>query len=147
MCYITKAGIVVSSEVKDLYKSENLNIFIDEELVFALTPLDEKFLNLLMDFTENSWRNTDLKVDDFSQPLGYSKSQLYRKMILLFGKSPNTFLKEYRLNKALKLLTRHTDNISEIAYETGFSNITHSFRQFNCVLKKGLFFSDRHTRA
>ncbi len=93
-----------------------------EHLVFALTPLDEKFLNLLMDFTENSWINPDLRVDDFSQPLGCSKSQLYRKMILLFGTSPNTFIKEFRLNKALKLLTKHTVNISEIAYETGFGS-------------------------
>ena len=122
MCYVTKAGIVVSSEVKDLYKSENLNTFIDESQVYALTPLDEKFLDLLMDFTENTWRNTDLKVEDFSQPLGYSKSQLYRKMIFLFGKSPNAFIKEYRLNKALELLTRRTENISEIAYETGFNS-------------------------
>jgi AraC-like DNA-binding protein len=122
MCNVARACIVVSSEVRDLYKSENHNTFIKEEQIYALTLQDEKFLNILMDFTEQTWRNTELKVDDFSKPLGLSKSQLYRKMTWLFEKSPNTFIKEYRLSRALKLLTRQTENISEVAYETGFSS-------------------------
>jgi AraC-like DNA-binding protein len=61
-------------------------------------------------------------VDDFSKPMGCSKSQLYRKMILLTGKSPNAVIKEYRLTEALKLLNKNSGNISEIAFETGFSS-------------------------
>jgi AraC-like DNA-binding protein len=122
MCFVERGQIIMSSEVKDLYKSENQNTFLKGEQIFVISPPDEKFLDHLMDFIEKSWRNTELKVDDFSKPLGISKSQLYRKMIDLTGKSPNTFLKEYRLSKALKLLTSHADNISEIAYETGFSS-------------------------
>lgn len=145
MCNSAKAEIVVSSEVKDLYKSENLNVFFDCELVLALTPSDEKFLNLLMDYTERTWRNTDLKVGDFSKQLGFSKSQLYRKMISVTGKSPNTFLKEYRLNEALKLLNKQTGNISEIAFETGFSSLSYFSK---CFLNRyGLLPSDYlHTK-
>lgn len=130
MCNYVNADIVVSSEVKNLYKSENLNVFIDCELVHTLTPSDEKFLNLLMDYTERTWRNADLKVDDFSQQLGYSKSQLYRKMISVIGKSPNIFLKEYRLKEALKLLNKQKGNISEIAFETGFSTLSYFSKCF-----------------
>ncbi len=130
MCNNAKAEIVVSSEVKDLYKSENLNVFIDNNLMFVLTPSDEKFLNLLMDYTEKTWRNTELKIDDFSKQLGFSKSQLYRKMILVTGKPPNTFLKEYRLNEALKLLNKQTGNISEIAFETGFGSLSYFSKCF-----------------
>jgi AraC-like DNA-binding protein len=43
-------------------------------------------------------------------------------MILITGKTPNTFLKEYRLNEDLILLHKNTRNISEIAFETGFSS-------------------------
>ena len=122
MCEIIKGEIIVSSEVKELYDSENLNALSEGESIFSLTQTDEKFLTLLMDYTESTWSNTNLKVDDFSKPMGCSKSQLYRKMILLTGKSPNTFIKEYRLNEALTLLNKNTGNISEIAYETGFSS-------------------------
>lgn len=122
LCDVVKGQIVISSEVKDLYESENLNIAIDEKLVHALNPADEKFISILMDFTEREWCNTTLNADDFSKCLGYSKSQLYRKMIAITGTSPNSFIKEYRLNKALKLLNKRIENISEIAFETGFNS-------------------------
>ena len=122
MCEIVKGEIIVSSEVKDLYKSENANAFIKGKSIFSLMQADEKFITLLMDYTDEAWSNTNLKVDNFIKPVGCSKSQLYRKMILLTGKSPNTFIKEYRLKVALKLLRKNVGNISEIAFETGFSS-------------------------
>ena len=75
-----------------------------------------------MDFTEKAWNKTDFKVDDFGKYLGLSKSQLYRKLKALTGKSPNTFLKEYRLDRAISLLNKNENNISEIAFETGFNS-------------------------
>jgi AraC-like DNA-binding protein len=75
-----------------------------------------------MDYIESTWTNVNLKVDDFSKPMGCSKSQLYRKMISLTGKSLNAVIKEYRLTEALKLLHKSSGNISEIAFETGFSS-------------------------
>ena len=83
---------------------------------------DEFFLNHLMDYVDSSWTNVNLKVTDFSKPLGCSKSKLYHKIKLLSGKSPNTFIREYRLSKALQLLNKTSGNISEIAFETGFAS-------------------------
>jgi len=122
MCNIATGEIVVSTEVKDLYKSENLNVFVEGEMINSLSPSDEKFLNQLMDYTEKMWQNTELKVEDFSKNLGFSKAQLYRKMISLTGKSPNAFIKDYRLKNALALLNKQIGNISEIAFETGFNS-------------------------
>ncbi len=133
MFYISNSKIVISSEVKELYKNENLNVFIDGEMLMSLTPPDEKFLNLLMDYTEESWQNTELHVDDFGRHLGCSKSQLYRKMVSITGMSPNHFIKEYRLDRALKLFNKQTGNISEIAFETGFSSPSYFAK---CFLKK-----------
>jgi AraC-like DNA-binding protein len=122
MCNIVQGEIIASSEVNELYKSENMHALNDGKDIFFLTQADERFITLLMDYTESAWNNTDLKVDDFSKPVGCSKSQLYRKIISLTGKSPNTFLKEYRLNEALLLLNKNSGNVSEIAFETGFSS-------------------------
>jgi AraC-like DNA-binding protein len=76
----------------------------------------------LMEYTERIWSHTSTTVNDFQENLGYSKSKLYRTMMNLIDKSPNTFLKEYRLNEALKLLEEQNCNISEVAYQTGFSS-------------------------
>ncbi|WP_426667063.1 nickel-binding protein [Mucilaginibacter sp. McL0603] len=121
MCRIVQSEVIIGSEVKELYDSENANA-LNQDNIFCLTKQDERFLTLLMDYLESTWTNTNLKVDDFSKPVGCSKSQLYRKLILLTGKSPNTFIKDYRLDEALILLNKGNRNISEIAFETGFNS-------------------------
>jgi AraC-like DNA-binding protein len=119
---LVKGEIVVSAEVKELYKSENANTFIKGKGITTLMEPDEKFISLLMDYTDKVWSDANLKVDHFCKPLGRSKSQLYRKMILLTGQSPNTFIKEYRLKEAMKSIQKRAGNISEIAFTTGFSS-------------------------
>jgi AraC-like DNA-binding protein len=122
MCEIFDTGIIVSSEVKDLYTSENANRFVKENNIISLGREDEIFLMALMNFMAEHWTDADLAVDDFTRPLRCSKSQLYRKMIALIGKSPNSFLNDYRLSAALKLLNKNAGNVSEIAFETGFTS-------------------------
>lgn len=121
LCDVVKGNLVVSMEVKDLYESENLNIQLDKSHIKVLHSSDEEFINNLMDYTEREWSNPNLNIEDFSRNVGYSKSQFYRKMISITGKSPNRFIREYRLEQAIKLLRKKNDNISEVAYETGFS--------------------------
>jgi AraC-like DNA-binding protein len=122
MSEFIKGEIIVSLEVKELYDSENPVALSEEENIISLSQSDENFLTLLMDYTESVWRNSNLRVDDFSKPVMCSKSQLYRKMMRLTGKSPNTFIREYRLNEALLLLDKKAGNISDVSFETGFSS-------------------------
>jgi AraC-like DNA-binding protein len=122
MCKVAKGEIVVSSEIRELYNSENPTPLREVKSIYVLSQAEEQFLTLLMDYTESAWSDVNVKVDDFSKPVGCSKSQFYRKMIQLTGKSPNVFIREYRLHEALTLLNRNAGNISEIAFETGFSS-------------------------
>ena len=130
LCDVVKGQIIITSEVKDLYESENLNISTNKGLVNALNPEDEKFITIMMDYIDKEWSNTTLNSDRFNKDLEYSKSKLYRRMISITGKSPNAFIKEYRLNKALILLNNKTLNISEIAFETGFNSPAYFTKEF-----------------
>ncbi|MEO5789048.1 nickel-binding protein [Gelidibacter sp.] len=121
LCDVVQGEIVISSEVKDLYESENLNISINKKHINVLDSNDQKFLNSLMNYTEKEWSNPNLNVEKFSQHLGYSKSQVYRKITSITGQPQNQFLKQYRLNQALKLLHKKNNNISQVAFETGFN--------------------------
>lgn len=121
LCEYSTRPVALSAEVKDLYESEHFSLPINKE-IYALHTTEEKFLNSLLDYTEQVWDNTTVSAVDFSETLGYSKSQLYRKMVAILGKSPNTFLKDYRLTKALALLDKQVDNISEVAFKTGFNS-------------------------
>ena len=131
LCYIINGKITLSPEVKDLYESENQNNPIHIKGVQSLTIIEKDFIVRLLEFTETVWTDSKTSAIDFSKNLGYSKSKLYRIMMSSIGKSPNGFLKSYRLNKALQLLDRQTSNISEIGYQTGFSSPTYFSKCFH----------------
>jgi len=122
ICNVVKEQVVVSNEVKNAYNDEKLNVLAKSELVHVLNQSNEKFLNLLMDYIENSWDNPNYKVTDIAKHIGISKSQLYRNIISLTGKSPNAIIKEYKLRRALILLDEQQKNITEISYDTGFNS-------------------------
>lgn len=122
MAMACQKEIAVSAEVRELYDGENPAPLAKRKGICCLTQADEQFLTRLMDHAEKYWSDINLKVDDLNKVVGYSKPQLYRKLIVLTGKSPITFIKDYRLNEALSLLNRKTGNISEIAYQSGFSS-------------------------
>lgn len=72
-------------------------------------------------------------VDDLARAVGFSRSQLHRKLKALVDKSPNQLIREMRLQRAKVLLDAKTGNISEIAYEVGYSNLSYfskSFKEF-----------------
>lgn len=122
MCFISAAEIVLSTEIKLLFESENVGEVLDKNQIYELTTVDEKFISSLMEFTEKEWQNADLKVDDFEKRMGISKSKLYREMIRLTGKSPNVFLLHFRLRRSLHMLQKQKGNISEVAFDSGFNS-------------------------
>ncbi|MCW5519437.1 DUF4242 domain-containing protein [Aureitalea sp. L0-47] len=130
MCEILRFPLVISSEVKTMFENENRNAVIDKNTIRTLSPSEEKFITQMMDYTEAHWKNQSFNVATFSTALGYSKSQLYRKLKHLTGKSPNLFIREFRLHRALDLLHNQAGNISEIAYETGFNSPTYFSKCF-----------------
>jgi AraC-like DNA-binding protein len=120
MCEVVKDQIVITSDVKIAYEKENRNTFINKEHIRTLNSTEEQFLTNLMNYVETIWNNSDFSVVDFSKPLKYSKSQVYRKMISLTGKPPSSFMRDFRLNRAMHLMYDHKGNITEIAQQTGF---------------------------
>ncbi|MFH4963897.1 nickel-binding protein [Gaetbulibacter sp. M235] len=130
MCDFIKEPFVITTEINSLYENENRNATIDKDLVRILSPSEIKFLTQLINFIESVWQNPDFNISQFSESLGYSKSQLNRKLKNLTGQSPNNFLKEFRLHKALDLLHNQNGNISEIAFETGFNSAAYFSKCF-----------------
>ncbi len=63
-----------------------------------------------------------LSVEDLSKELSLSRSQLFRKFKALSSYSPNEFIKVIRLRHAADLLKNGALNVSEIAYDSGFSS-------------------------
>ena len=130
LTYVTNGKIILTSEVKDLYESENQNNPININGIKPLNSTEMEFVIRLFDYTESVWTNPNISATNYNQNLGFSKSKLYRTMMPIIGKSPNSFIKEFRLNKALELLDKQVSNISEIAFQTGFSSPTYFSKCF-----------------
>lgn len=97
MCEIVvKDKFVISQAVKKAYEKENRNNFINRDDIKILKSSEEQFLTKLMNHVEIIWDNADFNVSNFSKHLGLSTSQFYRKLKSLTGKSPSTFLRDFR---------------------------------------------------
>lgn len=121
LCYIADEGqMVVSSIVNELNKSGNQRASSLKNLK-QMTVAEEKFLEGVMSTLQENWQNSTFTVDDFGQALGLSKTKFYRKCIALTEKSPNSLIRDYRLQKSLRMLLGDL-NIAETTFETGFSS-------------------------
>ncbi len=114
--------ILISSSLGKVYNRLKEKINLNNNLIKVLSSHNENLLNMLFNIFEQKWNQEEFNIDSLVKQLGMSKAQLYRKILSLTGYSPNVFIREYRLKKALKLLESMKGNISEIAFESGFSN-------------------------
>ena len=92
--------------------------------------LEDIFLQKVYDVIETHIDDTSFTVTDLCRILHLSKMQLYRKLKALTGTTPTLFIRSYRLSKALHLLKTTDHNISEIAYNVGFSDPAYFSRAF-----------------
>ena len=88
-------------------------------------------------FLEKCYRIIDSHLDDeafgvigLSMEMGMSRTSIFSKVKALTGQSPQAFLTNYRLNKAMELLKTRDYNISEVAYKVGFATLTGFSRSF-----------------
>lgn len=130
MCEIVKDQIVIEAGVKRAYEKENTNAFINKEHFRTLKASESSFLTRLMDYIETIWNNPTFSIDDFCTPLGYSKSQVYRKMVSLTGMPLSSFIRNYRLDKAIHLMHFRKGKIMEVAKRSGFANAGHFSKCF-----------------
>lgn len=95
-----------------------------EEPIQPLSPTPQRedaFLTKFRSFIEKSMGDSDLNVETIGAELGLSRVQLYRKIKALTGLSPVELLRTARLQKGRDLLQTTNKNISEVAYEVGFT--------------------------
>lgn len=121
LCRASSGDIAIgSSETRNQIKGHIHSETGFDKIVF-LNQEKENFLINLVDTLESCWDQVDLNVIDFARKLGLSKSGLYRMIIKTCKCSPKTFIKEYRLRKAVEAIEKQEGNISEIAYRCGFN--------------------------
>lgn len=93
-----------------------------EKLPNDLGDLDQQFLKHFLAFIDAHFADSNLTVEKLSETFGLSRVQLFRKTKALLGVTPIEFLQNARLKKAAQLLHESKFNVSEIAYQCGYSS-------------------------
>jgi AraC-like DNA-binding protein len=62
--------------------------------------------------------------------MGMSRVQLHRKLSALFGHSASDLIRDFRLERAAELLRQKSGNVSEIAFQVGFENLSYFTKAF-----------------
>ncbi|MCK5783056.1 MAG: response regulator, partial [Desulfobacterales bacterium] len=95
-----------------------------------LTSMDQQFYKRLTKAVLDNISNPDFKVKNLVSLMNMSHSQLHRKMVAITGHTANQFIRSLRLTKASELLANKTATVTEIAFETGFNNLSYFTKCF-----------------
>jgi len=121
MCLVAREQeVAISSVVKELVSKDLLQN--NNHPIIAFSAGYENLVNLLFNKLEENWQDPDFNVTEYCQTMAMSKSQLYRTTTALSGLSPNTLLKDFRLDKARELMKKKNYNITQITFDSGFTS-------------------------
>ena len=87
-----------------------------------ITPVDQKFLQNAVAAITRHMSDREFGVESLAAEMAVSRSLLLKKMEALIGELPSELIKRTRLNKAAKLLESRFGNVTEVAFEVGFTN-------------------------
>lgn len=110
-----------------------------KEFIVNTTPvIDEPsegdlFMKQLKKHLAGNLENPDMTLDSLAADMFQSKSTLQRKIKKATGKTPNQYIREYRLECAKQMLQQEVGNTSDIAKKVGFRSLayfSYAFKQY-----------------
>ncbi len=93
-----------------------------------ITSKDEQFINELIKYVEDNYK-TEFNIDSVAENFAMSRTVLYNKIKALTSMSPLEFVRQIKLQIAKQLLLKGY-NVSEVAFEVGYSDVKYFSRQF-----------------
>ena len=93
---------------------------------------DELLMERIMKVVNEHLSDSDFNVDVLTREVGISRAQLHRKMKEMTGLPVSEFIRNIRLEQAVRLLKEQKINVTQVAYTVGFSNLAH----FSTVFRK-----------
>lgn len=96
------------------------------------SSLDESFIEKIIKTIEDNIENAQFSVEELSNSIGISRSNLYNKIMAITQRTPSEFIRLIRLKKSLVILGNAQMTVSEVAYKVGFNSpkiFTHYFKE------------------
>jgi signal transduction histidine kinase/ligand-binding sensor domain-containing protein/DNA-binding response OmpR family regulator len=95
--------------------------------------VDEQFIQRLIEIVEKHMSDSNFELDDLCHELGMKYLQLYRKVKAITSLTLKQFIMTIKMKTAAKMIETGKFNISEVAYDVGFSSpayFSESFKKY-----------------
>jgi YesN/AraC family two-component response regulator len=107
------------------YKASHLYRGYNGDYAQRGLDMEASFGERLNRHVEHELNNTELKVKHLADAMAMSVSTFERRVKEHFNTSPKLFIRDYRLDNAMRLLKARKSNVSGVARECGFDNISY----------------------
>lgn len=105
----------------------------DKVQKLSMKSADEILMSKIMKVINENLSNPDLNVEMLAANVGLSRVHVHRKLKELTNLSTRDFIKNIRLQQAAALLKEKKLTVSEVAYATGYTNLSHFSSSFKEV--------------
>lgn len=136
----TGLSFTENTSLFDDYTNENMILYSVEDTYkidpessnphAVLLPQKDTFLENVLKNIDANIENESFNVEKLCREIGISERQLQRKLKAITNKSPGQLISSVRLHRAKELLLQKDFHVSEVAYQTGFSNPSYFSRIF-----------------
>lgn len=109
------------AEKPSVQEHPHITAVTPEEQAHIEAGADARFLEKLRSRVQEQMGDSDFSVETLAEQMGVSRVQLYRKVKTLTGRTPVDIIRLSRLNRSKVLLETTDKNVSEVAYEVGFT--------------------------
>jgi len=124
--------IGILNVLKEMEKTDDYTILNAEGFIVETALEDNNRINLIFNFVQQEFKRA-IPLEEIAEKASMSIPGFCRYFKKITGKTFTQFVNEYRLVHAAKLLHEKQTSITDICYESGFSNFSHFsklFKQF-----------------
>ncbi len=115
--------------LRDMEKTQEYTILNAEGFIIETELQDNNRINLIFNFVQTEFGRA-ITLEEIADKVSMSVPGFCRYFKKVTGKTFTQFVNEYRLVHAAKLLHEKQTSITDICYESGFSNFSHFSRLF-----------------
>lgn len=130
--------------LNDLSLTEDYSVLNANGFLMVAKPQDNDRLNRVLNHIKENFQET-ITLEEICDLVGMTEPAFCRYFKKITAKTFTQFLNEYRLVHASKLLSEKQISITEVCFESGFSNYSHFVDQFKkftgqspSIYRKGL---------
>jgi signal transduction histidine kinase/ligand-binding sensor domain-containing protein/CheY-like chemotaxis protein/AraC-like DNA-binding protein len=129
----------ILSQQEDMRKTYQKQVDVKPTELKVESP-DELFIKKVLALIETNISNPNFSVEELSGEMCVSRYTLYKKILMMTGKTPNELVRSMRLKRAAQLLETGHLTISQICSKVGFKSqkyFVKSFKaEFNTIPSK-----------